>query len=133
MAYAAQYSALLHVNYIGPEHLMLAICADPESLAARTLNHLGANHETVLNYINRTLGPGDTPSPTNLRTTPRFNEIVQTAANLAEKHGCRYVDTRHIMIQLIHNPHTVMAYFFNQRNITEDIFESTASILNPTK
>ena len=110
---------------------MLAIAADPESLAARALNHLGVTHTIIVEYLSRTIGPGDHTSTINPRITPRFVEVINAATMMAGQDGHSYANTSHIVVQLIRNPHTVMAHFFKQRNITEEIFISTANILNP--
>ena len=112
---------------------MLAIAADPESLAARALNHLGVTHNIIVEYLSHTIGPVDHTSPQNPRITPRFDEVINAATIMADQHGRSYADTRHIVVQLIRNPHTVMAHFFNQLNITEEIFTSTADMMNPSQ
>ncbi len=46
-------------NYVGTEHLLLALIREGEGVAARVLNELGADHEMVKREIMKSLGGGD--------------------------------------------------------------------------
>ncbi len=50
-------------NYVGTEHLLLALIREGEGVAARVLRELGADHETVKREVMKALGAGDTAGP----------------------------------------------------------------------
>ncbi len=47
-------------NYVGTEHLLLALIREGEGVAARVLNELGADHEVVKREVMKSLGGGET-------------------------------------------------------------------------
>ncbi|MCB1184286.1 ATP-dependent Clp protease ATP-binding subunit [bacterium] len=46
-------------NYVGTEHLLLALIREGEGVAARVLNELGADHEAVKREVMKALGGGE--------------------------------------------------------------------------
>ncbi len=46
-------------NYVGTEHLLLALIREGEGVAARVLNDLGADHEVVKREVMKSLGGGE--------------------------------------------------------------------------
>ena len=45
-------------NYVGTEHLLLALIREGEGVAARVLTELGADHEQVKREVMKALGAG---------------------------------------------------------------------------
>ncbi|MEU6233206.1 Clp protease N-terminal domain-containing protein [Kitasatospora sp. NPDC047058] len=56
---AQREAAELRHGYVGPEHLLLAVLAEPEEPAAAVLVEAGLDHETVRRAVRRLLGEGD--------------------------------------------------------------------------
>ncbi|MFD0278549.1 Clp protease N-terminal domain-containing protein [Kitasatospora sp. NPDC127111] len=56
---AQQEAAELRHGYVGTEHLLLAVLAEPEEPAAAVLVDAGLDHETARRAVRRLLGEGD--------------------------------------------------------------------------
>jgi len=54
-------------NYVGTEHLLLALIREGEGVAARVLNELGADHESVKRDVMKELGGVDAPAKASRR------------------------------------------------------------------
>ena len=58
-------------NYVGTEHLLLALIREGEGVAARVLSDLGADHEKAKREVMKALGGGGQPGPVAGRKRPQ--------------------------------------------------------------
>jgi len=56
IGHAVEESGLLNHNYVGTEHLLLALIREGEGVAARVLTELGADHERAKREVMKALG-----------------------------------------------------------------------------
>jgi hypothetical protein len=86
-------------NYVGTEHLLLALYKDPESLAAQVLNEAGltevAAREAVLSRVAR----GNDGSPA-APFTPKAVAVFSNALSIALELGHNYIGTEHVLLGL---------------------------------
>ena len=83
--------------YIGSEHILLGLCSEKESIAARILSLRGILYSTVRASIVQISGEGEKCEPTGADMTPESKKIIEESGVLAKKRGCTYVGTEHIL------------------------------------
>ena len=87
-------------NYIGTEHLLLALLRDGEGVAAQALGALGLTLEGVRAAVERTIGRGKEPVEGDLPYTPRVRKVLALAVDEAERAGHVFVRTEDILLGL---------------------------------
>src|SRR2546430_5425136 len=68
-------------NYVGTEHLLLALLRDGEGVAAQALVALGPTLEAVRSAVERTIGRGKEPVEGELPYTPRVRKVLALAVD----------------------------------------------------
>ena len=94
---AAKEAGELGHPYIGSEHILLGLCGEKESIAARILSMRGISHSTVRASIVQITGEGEKCEPTGADMTPESKRIIEESGKLAKKRGCTYIGTEHIL------------------------------------
>lgn len=86
-------------GYIGQEHLLLALVADPECTAARILAKLRVDGRAA---VEETLPEGDYPPAAERGLTPRGIKAVEHAYREAQERGDAHVGTEHLLLGMAH-------------------------------
>ena len=87
--------------YVGPEHLLLALLAQPEELAARALEALGVTAEAVRARVVERL-PASPPRPGgSLGVAPQTKRLLELARTLAKRLGHRCARTEHVLLAAV--------------------------------
>ena len=94
---AAKEAGDLGHPYIGSEHILLGLCGEKESIAARILSLRGISHSSVRASIVQITGEGEKCEPTGADMTPESKRIIEESGKLAKKRGCTYIGTEHIL------------------------------------
>jgi len=124
---AQKEAAQMGRNYVGTEHLLLGILADPGN-AAGALQ--GITLDSARNEVIQMLGRGDDTSP--IRTmvyTPRTKKVLEQSAKEARDLKHNYVGTEHLLLALIHEREGVAATLLtkmgkNLQKMREEILRS---------
>jgi Clp amino terminal domain, pathogenicity island component len=96
-AAAAQARELGH-HYVQPEHLVLALLAQPQELAAEVLTGLGVTPEGARQHVVKRLGTG-APRPTgSLGVATQTKRLLELARATAKSLGNRCTKTEHILL-----------------------------------
>jgi len=86
-----------------PLHLLSALCADDDGMAAMILKKIGANlqriNQMTESELNR-LPQGTTPGGMQLMPDPALSQVVLDAQNRADKMGDDYLSVEHLLISL---------------------------------
>jgi len=77
-------------NYVGTEHLLLALIREGEGVAARVLNDLGADHEMVKREVMKALGAGELPGRSN--ATRKRKQAKKKENSVLEQFGRNMTD-----------------------------------------
>lgn len=97
----------LHFNheYVGTEHLLLAIVDDDSGLAFEVLNSLGVRGDDVRNEIEKLVqrGPGPVAFD-NLPQTPRARQAIEFAGDEARNVNQRQIGAEHLLLGLLREP-----------------------------
>jgi Clp amino terminal domain, pathogenicity island component len=108
-------------NYVGTEHILLALFADPASLAARILDEAEIARSTidqhVLNITPRGSAADEAPPFTPLATA-----CIDKAGAEARRLGHNYVGTEHVLLALFSEPEGLAAKVLTQLGATYDNF-----------
>ncbi len=93
--------------YLGSEHLLLGLLKETEGVASRMLISKGVTPDKVRKKMEQLIGTG---SPTLLSIndmTPRLEEIITRAGELAHQYGFSVVGTDHLLMALCETPEAV--------------------------
>ena len=98
---ALRFASEMGHTYIGSEHLLLALTAETDSVAAKVLTARGLNVEKLREEIASLsgLGTGSTVSPADM--TPRTKRIIEGSAMESHRGGQSYIGTEHILLALL--------------------------------
>ncbi len=72
-------------TYVGTEHLLLALCADPNGVAGGVLNARGVTEEAVARFLASAVGEGVPTALTQEDFTPRFKKVLCAALAMGKK------------------------------------------------
>ena len=90
-------------NYVGQEHLLLAIAESPQSTAARALESLGVEMKKLQASVDLTVGPGKAEAMAavgEIGLTPRAAKAWEHAGALATSDGTP-INSGHILLGLM--------------------------------
>jgi hypothetical protein len=128
---AAQEARSLNHNYLGTEHLLLAILRDKDSVGARALRDLGVSLTTVRRKVEQKIGRGDVPVTGNVPYTPRAKHALYGAREEAKALGHNYVGTEHLLLALSRLQRAVAAEILSENGIThQELRQSLLAILS---
>ncbi len=94
-------------TYLGSEHLLLGLLKETEGVASRLLVSKGVTPDKVRKKLEQLIGTG---SPTLLSIndmTPRLEQIITRAGEIAHRHGFSVVGTDHLLMALCETPEAV--------------------------
>ncbi len=99
---------------VDAEHLLYALLTQEQGLVPRILEKAGYNTETYLAELERALaklpkvsGPGSQPG--QVYVTPRLNEVLVKAQDLAKHLKDEYVSVEHLFLAFVDEPASTMA------------------------
>lgn len=87
--------------YVGPEHLLLALLAQPEELAGRALAALGVTTEAVRARVVERLPPSPPRPGGSLGVAPQTKRLIELARTLAKRLGHRCARTEHLLLAAV--------------------------------
>ncbi len=106
-------------NYVGTEHVLLGLFAEPEGIAARALTQAGLTADSVeaavLAITPRGIAAVDSPP-----FTPRAASCLEKALAEALQLGHNYIGTEHILLGLFSDPDSFAARVMNNAGVTHD-------------
>jgi ATP-dependent Clp protease ATP-binding subunit ClpC len=96
---ASEAAAKFGHDYIGTEHLLLAILLEGENVVAKALNNQGITADTIEDFIKTEIGTSSKkkiiPEP-----TPRTKRVLNMSIQESVLMGNNYVGTEHILIAM---------------------------------
>jgi ATP-dependent Clp protease ATP-binding subunit ClpC len=96
-------------NYIGTEHLLLGLVREGEGVAAKVLQKLGVDLQTVRNAVEFIIGRGDRIVLGEIGLTPRAKKVIELAIDEARRMNHHYIGTEHLLLGLIREGEGVAA------------------------
>ncbi len=91
----------LNSDVLGPEHVMLSLMKDEDSVAARILKNLGINFENVILIIEKNVSPGsNTVAEGRIPLSPAFKKIIEISKEEARELKNSYIGTEHLLLSI---------------------------------
>jgi len=110
MVLAQEQARSLRHNYVGTEHLLLAMVLGPEGAGLRALERLGIGAAAVRERIVAEVGEGEAePPPGALPFTPRAKRVVEAALRESIRLEHAHIGTEHLLLGLAADPESVSA------------------------
>jgi ATP-dependent Clp protease ATP-binding subunit ClpC len=99
---AQEEARMLNHDYVGTEHILLALIRESGGVAAQALESLGITEETARQQVEEVVGPGQPgPQRGHLPLTPRAKKTLQLSMREAIALGHAYIGTEHILLGLL--------------------------------
>ena len=99
--YAQSEGRRLCSDSLGPEHVLLALLKDEDSVASRILKLLNINFDLLKKNIENTVRrPGSTIILGNVPISARFTKIIDIAKDEARKLKNGYIGTEHLLLSV---------------------------------
>jgi ATP-dependent Clp protease ATP-binding subunit ClpA len=91
----------LQHNYIGTEHILLGLLAEPEGVAAQVLGRFGMSLTGAREDVRRIVGTGKSQMSGHIPFTPRAKKTLELALREALQLNHGYIGTEHILLGVI--------------------------------
>jgi ATP-dependent Clp protease ATP-binding subunit ClpC len=128
LALARREAARFHHNYIGTEHILLALIALGQGVAVNVLQKFGHDLESVRAAVEKHVGTGQHDDPeSGIPLTPRVKKVFAFASKEARALNHSYIGTEHILLGLLREGEGVAAQVL--RDLKVDIDKTRKEIL----
>jgi ATP-dependent Clp protease ATP-binding subunit ClpC len=99
---AQEEARMLHHDYIGTEHILLALIREGDGVAGQALESLGITEEAARQQVEEIIGRGQQDPPRgHIPFTPRAKKTLQLSMREAIALGHAYIGTEHILLGLV--------------------------------
>ncbi len=99
---AKEEARRLNHDYIGTEHILMALVSEQEGVAAAVLQNLGLDLTAIRQETEKLIQPGgQTQIIGELPFTPRAKKVLELSAEEARGMGHNYIGTEHILLGLL--------------------------------
>jgi ATP-dependent Clp protease ATP-binding subunit ClpC len=88
-------------NYIGTEHILLALIDEGQGVAAKALEALGVGQDAARQRVEDMIGRGEGAPQGHIPFTPRAKKVLELSLREALQLGHDYIGTEHILLGLI--------------------------------
>lgn len=119
---ANEEAARLHHEYVGAEHILLALVADGEGIAVAALRNLGVDLALVRTKIETTItrGASGVPPSVTRPLTSRTKRAFELAGEAANSMGHTYLGTEHLLLGLMAESKNIAAQILASLGIQVD-------------
>jgi hypothetical protein len=100
VAHANDEARAMNHNYIGTEHLLLALFDTNGGVSDVVLRDLGLTKEATVEEIEAVIGRGPTAVTGQQPFTPRAKKVLDEAGSAAAELGHDYIGTEHLLLAL---------------------------------
>ncbi|PCI29323.1 hypothetical protein COB55_02380 [Candidatus Wolfebacteria bacterium] len=108
-------------NFIGTEHVLLAILDNESLLAFRILKHLGIQGKGAKAGIRRMIGTGSSDlTDTKIQLTPRMKKVISLTRKEMRTLGDEKANTQHLLLGLLREGDGVAAKYLKLQGIGTD-------------
>lgn len=112
-----------HHHYIGPEHLLLGLCAQRTGSAGQILTAAGLDLDELASAVVGRLLPPSGEMPDRPPFTEKAKDALELAARSARRLGQDEVGTEHLLLGLIAEETGIAAEVLRERGITLELVE----------
>jgi ATP-dependent Clp protease ATP-binding subunit ClpC len=105
-------------EYVGTEHVLLALLRDKAGVAARICKNVGVDPNDIRAKVEAILDPGlSPPPPARLPTTPRVKRAVELAIEEARGLNHKLVGVEHLLLGLLREGDGIAALVLQQMGV----------------
>ncbi len=117
---AGDEAAALHHEYIGPEHILLAMLRDHESAAVALLSTLGCDIDGIRTKIKEIVKPGTTAAPAGAQRpyTSRVKKVLEFTMRAARDDNSSAVGSQHLLVGLLREEKSIAAQVLVNSGVT---------------
>jgi ATP-dependent Clp protease ATP-binding subunit ClpA len=117
-------------NYVGTEHLLLAMLTEPGGIAGEVLRELGVEHGVVSQHLEAIVGRGKEPITGPRIYAPRVRRVLTFALRGARERDHEIVGTGHLLLGLAREGEGIAAAILERIGIDlERVAERTTAAL----
>lgn len=120
LAMAREEAARLHHEYVGTEHMLLALLRHGEGAAMKVLEELRVDTDAMPGRIVALLKPGTSDAGPDLPYTNRAKTVLELSMKEARELEHSYVGTEHLLLGLIREEKGVAAQVLGAAGVTLD-------------
>ena len=122
LARAREEASALQHEYVGTEHLLLAVAGEDDGVATAVLHNLGARSDDLITRIHQILqrGSGHRPHGADLPYTSRAKKVLELSMAEARLFNHTYVGTEHLLLGILAEQKGIGAQVLNELGITLD-------------
>ena len=122
LVYSREEAGRLHCDYIGPEHLLLALLRDGDNMAVDLLNKLHANVRTIKSEIENDIERVNTFNDTaqSLDLNSIANKIMRLALLEARMLKKSPADVEHLLLAILKENHNMAADVLSRNEVNYD-------------
>jgi hypothetical protein len=124
---AQEEARRLNHNYLGTEHLLLALLRDRQAKAARALRDLGISLPDVRRDVKQIIGTGSEAPAGRIPFTPRAKKVFELGLRAAQTRGESHLRAHHILTGLFDEGEGVAAHILRDRGVTRAGLDSVLS------
>jgi len=118
-------------NYIGTEHLLLALVREGDGVAAKVLANLGVELNKVRSDIEFILSRGDRIVLGAIGLTPRAKKVIELTVDEARRLNCHYIGTEHLLLGLVREDEGIAAGVLKGLGVNlESVRKQTSLVLS---
>src|SRR5258708_7912405 len=96
-------------NYLGAEHLLLALVHDRQALGAQVLRAMNISLEEIRQRVDEIIGQGQVAPGGHIPFTPRAKKVLELGLREALQLGDNYIGTEHHLLGLLREGEGVSA------------------------
>jgi Clp amino terminal domain, pathogenicity island component len=112
-------------NYVGTEHILLALYRDPHSISAKALAGWEIPREDVAAEVEQRIGRGSGTPTGHIPYTPRAKKILELSLREALSLGHNYIGTEHILLATIRVDDGIGGQILAAKGVTADQARTT--------
>ncbi|HEY3715413.1 MAG TPA: Clp protease N-terminal domain-containing protein [Jatrophihabitantaceae bacterium] len=110
----------LRHSIVEPEHVILALLAVHEGIAAKVMTGPGRSRRTIERRIGESLPPGTDAPPTHIPFGTEPKQAMKLALDQALEFGQNYIGTEHLLLGLLRVPDGRGAGLLSELGVTYD-------------
>ncbi|PKN01605.1 MAG: NDP-hexose 4-ketoreductase [Elusimicrobia bacterium HGW-Elusimicrobia-1] len=119
---AQQEAKRLSHDYVGEEHILLALVFIEDSVSSRVLANLDVEKKRVVNEVEKIVLPGDNVMLMGeIPFSPRAKKVLEHAVDEAQKMGSVYIGTEHILLGILREADGIGARVLESLGVTSDV------------
>jgi len=109
MGFSRQEALRVGSEFIGTEHLLVALLMEGEGVAAKVLKNLQVDLKSTRQVIEKLIPPSTSPTVTlgQLPFSPRVRRAIERAAAASSRRGLDVIDTEHLLLGLLEDDEAI--------------------------